>query len=360
MKVLHVETGMNLYGGAKQVQYLLQGLQERGIENVLVSPRGSEIAKLAGNYIKRGYTPPMRGDLDLGFIFRLRQILKQERPDILHLHSRRGADTLGGIAGRLSAVQTILTRRVDNPESRFIAAIKYRLYDHVITISEGIRQVLLHEGVSAERLTCVHSAVDTHVWQAPCNRQTIGDAFGLHEHHIVIGVIAQLIERKGHRYLLEALPAVVAQHPNLKLLILGKGPLESAIHEQIVSLGLAEYVILAGFREDLESIIPCLDLVVHPALMEGLGVSLLQAASAGKPIIASRAGGMPEVVRDAENGLLVPPADVMALQQAMLHLLNDAGYRRRLGEQGRAFMASAFSIDAMVEGNLAVYQSILA
>jgi glycosyltransferase involved in cell wall biosynthesis len=116
---------------------------------------------------------------------------------------------------------------------------------------------------------------------------------------------------------------------------------------------------LAGFREDLPGVLPCLDLVVHPATMEGLGVSLLQAASAGVPIVASNAGGMPEAVRDGLNGLLVPPGDVAALGAAVGRLLRQPALAKRMGRAGRVLMRSEFSIDVMVEGNLTVYRELL-
>jgi glycosyltransferase involved in cell wall biosynthesis len=111
---------------------------------------------------------------------------------------------------------------------------------------------------------------------------------------LLVGVVAQLIERKGHRFLLDALPALIAARPNLQLVFFGKGPLAGLLQERIDGEGLADHVRLAGFRDDLTDLLPCLDLLVHPATMEGLGVSLLQASAAGVPIVASRAGGIPE------------------------------------------------------------------
>ncbi|WP_295412857.1 glycosyltransferase, partial [uncultured Thiodictyon sp.] len=175
-----------------------------------------------------------------------------------------------------------------------------------------------------------------------------------------LAVVAQLIERKGHRFLLRALPPLAAAHPGLRVFFFGQGPKAADLAREAHELGLAGQVTLAGFRDDLADILPCLDLLVHPALMEGLGVSLLQAASAGVPILASRVGGIPEAVRDGENGVLVPPGDSPALGAALGALLTDPARRHALGAGGRALMAREFSIDAMVEGNLAVYQELAA
>ncbi len=115
----------------------------------------------------------------------------------------------------------------------------------------------------------------------------------------------------------------------------------------------------AGFREDLHLILPCLDILIHPALMEGLGVSLLQAAAAGIPIIGTRTGGIPEVVLDDMNGLLIPPEDSSAIALASIRLLGDRALARRMGSEGRRIARERFSIEAMVEGNLEVYRAMI-
>jgi glycosyltransferase involved in cell wall biosynthesis len=175
----------------------------------------------------------------------------------------------------------------------------------------------------------------------------------------VFGVVAQLIERKGHRVLMRALQRLPSRE-GFTILCFGQGPLREALEQEARDQGLGEVLRFAGFRKDLQRWMGGLDGLVHPALMEGLGVSLLQASAAGVPVIASRAGGMPEAVRDGENGLLVPPGDDAALADALRRLIGDAALRRRLGDGGRALIAREFSIDAMVEGNLGVYREVLA
>jgi len=359
MKVLHVESGRHLYGGARQVLYLLQGLQRKGVENLLACPQDSEIRRAAQPHATV-CALPMTGDLDLALVGRLRALIRRHQPDIVHLHSRRGADLLGGVAARVERAPTVLSRRVDNPEPRWWAAVKYRLYDRIVTISEGIRQVLLAEGVPPGRVVCVHSAVVPGEYQSPCNPEEFRRAFGLAGDGPVIGVIAQLIPRKGHRHLLAVLPELVEEFAGLQVLFFGQGPLQDELVQDVAARGLAGQVHLAGFRHDLPRWLGCLDLLVHPAEMEGLGVSLLQAAAAGVALVGSRAGGIPEIVVDGETGVLVEPGDRQALATALRRLLSDDGLRRRLGAGGRKRVESLFSVDAMVAGNLAVYRDVLA
>lgn len=357
MKILHVETGMHLYGGAQQVAYLLRQLADHDVENLLVCPPGAAIGQhFAGTAVKVIETP-CSGDLDLGFIGRLKRILQAERPNLVHLHSRRGADVFGGLAARGANVPAILSRRVDNPESRLVAALKYRLYARVVCISQGIADVLLSEGVPADKVVVVRSAVDAAPWTNPEPREAFYKEFDLRPDAPILGVVAQLIERKGHHFLFEALAGLKDQQ-DFSLVVFGQGPRREALEQKARDLGLTDRIRFAGFRKDLPRWLGCLDLLVHPALMEGLGVSLLQASAAGVPIIASRAGGMPEAVRDGVNGLLVPPGDVAALQLALRKMLADPAERSAQGQRGIQLVASEFSVETMMQGNLALYRSL--
>ena len=357
---MHVETGMNLYGGALQVHYLLRGLADsNAIENTLVCPEKSAIAQAARENVETLHAVRMKGDLDILFIPRLLGIIRRESPDIIHLHSRRGADILGGIAAKLTSKTCILTRRVDNPESRMWAGVKYGLYDRIITISEGIREVLVSEGVPVEKITCVHSAVDTSHYSPACDSNWFRGEFGLGGDSLACGVVAQFIDRKGHRFLLRAIPEILKAVPESAFLFFGKGPLEGQLKSMCREMGIEEKVTFAGFREDLHRIFGCLDLLIHPALMEGLGVSLLQAAAAGVPIVGSRAGGIPEIVRDGVNGFLIPPGDVPSLVDAATRIIMDRDLARQLGDGGRKIVKEHFSIEAMVEGNLKVYREMM-
>jgi glycosyltransferase involved in cell wall biosynthesis len=205
----------------------------------------------------------------------------------------------------------------------------------------------------------VPSAVDTEQYRPGGDAAWFRNEFGLTAEQTAIGMIAQLIPRKGHGLLFDALPAVLARHPNTKMLIFGKGPLEEALRQTAKARGMENAVRFAGFRGDLARIIPNLDLVVHPALMEGLGVSLLEAAASGVPIIASRVGGIPEAVKDGVNGYLIEPGDSMALTQKLIDLLGKPGLRREFGAAGRRLVVEGFSIERMVAGNYQIYEAAL-
>jgi glycosyltransferase involved in cell wall biosynthesis len=357
MKVMHVETGRHLYGGALQVFYLLRGLHEKGVENLLVCPVGSAIAREAAPFAQI-CDVPMHGDLDVAFGWRLWRLVKREQPDILHIHSRRGADLWGSLVARLTGQAAILTRRVDNPELVWLAHWKYRPYRLLVAISEGIRQILLAEGLPSDKVSCVHSALDTSAYQLGASPEWFRQEFDLPNNAVAVGVVAQMIDRKGHRFLIDAAPHILQRHPKVYFLFFGKGPEQGKLEILCRQTGIAEHVRFAGFRDDLPRILPNLDLVVHPALMEGLGIALLQASAAGIPIVAARTGGIPEVVHDGVNGFLVEPGQSGALSNAILEMLNARGRWCEFGDNGRRLVEENFSIAAMVQGNLNLYRVV--
>jgi glycosyltransferase involved in cell wall biosynthesis len=170
---------------------------------------------------------------------------------------------------------------------------------------------------------------------------------------------AQFIPRKGHDVLLRAIPNVLKDQPESRFILFGRGPGRQEVLDRVRDAGLEDIVRLPGFRSDLPSLLPCLDLLVHPATMEGLGIILLQAGASGLPVVASAAGGIPEAVVHEETGLLVPPGDADALSSAVSSLLADEARRKDMGKAGQRRVREVFSVDRMVTGNLGVYQELL-
>ncbi|MEQ8207194.1 MAG: glycosyltransferase family 4 protein [Woeseia sp.] len=359
MKVVHVETGRHLYGGGQQVLWLIDGLNRNGIHNVLVCASDSALAVAADDAGINVVNLSCRGDLDVAFVRRLRAVLREQKPDLVHCHSRRGADFLGGRAARANGIPAVVSRRVDNREPGWLAGLRYRPYQKIVAISEAIAEVLRGAGITDNRLTVIRSAVDASYYDEPADDAAFRQEFDLRSGDPVLFCVAQLIERKGHRCLLKAMSKLLPRYPRLQLILFGKGPLEAELRSLAGSLGLANAVQFAGFREDLDDYLACADLLVHPALAEGLGVAALKAAAAGVPVVAFAAGGLREAVVHNETGLLLPTGDVAALAAGITELLDDSERRRQFGTNGRARMQKEFSIEAMVASHIDLYRSIL-
>jgi glycosyltransferase involved in cell wall biosynthesis len=359
MKILHVETGRHLYGGPQQVIYLVSALMQRGHDCTLLCPPDSGVdsaARSAGIAVRNLFCA---GDLDLPFAYRLTQYLQSSKPDLLHCHSRRGADMLGGLAASFADVPAVVSRRVDNTEMRVLAALRYRPFRKIIAISEAIAAVLRDHDIAADRIEVIRSAVDTSQFDAPANRHAFRAEFGIPRDALILGAAGQLIPRKGHRYLLEAVAELRRRYNNFRLIVFGEGYLNNQLRAQAAALGLGDVVQFAGFREDLDDFMGCFDIFVHPALSEGLGVATLKAAAAGVPVIGFNAGGLSEAVVDGVTGILVGTEDIVALQGALLTLLESKSMRQQMGEAGRERMQNEFSIDTMADQHLALYEAVL-
>ena len=359
MKILHVETGRHFLGGPQQVVYLINALRERGHDNTLVCPPDSGIdgvARLAGIRVQNLFCA---GDLDLPFAYRLAQFLKEQAPDIVHCHSRRGADLLGGLAASYADIPAVVSRRVDNTEMRLMATLRYKPFQKIIAISEAIAEVLRDHDVEDERIAVIRSAVDAEAFAIAPDRETFRKEFGIDENTFTIAAAGQLIPRKGHRYLLQAIADLVHSHPSLQLIIFGDGYLNNQLRVQAASLGLGGAVQFAGFRDDLDDYIACFDLFAHPALSEGLGVAALKAAAAGVPVVGFDAGGMKEAVEHGKTGLLVATENAEKLRDAIVTLIDDDRMREQMSIAGRERMQNEFSIATMVDKHMTLYESVL-
>jgi glycosyltransferase involved in cell wall biosynthesis len=302
----------------------------------------------------------MHGDLDFGMTRRLRQVFAELDADIVHVHSRRGADFFAGRACERDGRAALLTRRVDNPELGAWARFKYRPYRRVVAISRAVRDELCSRaGLDAARVPLIASAVDTREFRPDADaRSRVLREFALDDRAVLIGVCAQLIARKGHELLLRAWPELLRRVPSAQLLCFGRGPLRAPLERLATTLGLSRCVRFAGFREDLAELLPGLDMLVHPAAREGLGLAVLEAMATAVPVVATTVGGIVDAVSDGAEGLLVAAGDGPALVAAIERLSGDAALRRRMGAAGRNRAEREFSIARMADRYAELYRHV--
>jgi glycosyltransferase involved in cell wall biosynthesis len=354
IRVVHVEAGRHLFGGARQVLDLHAGLLDAGVDSQLVAPPDSEVlAEVLASGLP-GMAMPMAGEVDLRMAVRLIRLLRDRPTAILHAHSRRGADIYGGIAARLAGHRAVLSRRIDRPERRFPGGLKYANYDAVVAVSQMIADQLQQVGVPASRIHVVHDAVDCQACKPTWSMQKFRDEFSLADGQVCVALAAQFIARKGHRDALAAWRQVIAKVPEARLVIFGRGPLDGEIRQLASTV---DGVTVAGFRDDLRQFLGHFDVLLHPARREGLGVVVLEAQAAGIPVVAFRSGGIPEVVGHDQTGLFAAPGDLQELADALVAMLSDPARAASMGAAA-ARHAARYSVARMVEANLAVYRSI--
>lgn len=359
VKILHVETGRRFYGGAQQVSYLIEGLADLGVDSTLVCRPRSEIAMRTHRCDV--VELPMHGDCDVLTPTRLGRVLRGRSPDIVHVHSRSGADFYAGVAASRAHIPAVLTRRVDNPEPRLWARSKYGRYAALVGISRAIRGQL--EGAAGSSLGRVHhisSAIDPLRFRPdPKARLRLRGELGIAANEYAIGAVGQLIPRKGHDILIDAFSTVLAREPRSRLLLVGEGPMRARLERQIAGERIADRVHMLGHRNDVDALLNAFDLFVHPARSEGLGLAVLEAMACKLPVIATRTGGLPDSIENGRNGLLVLPAHSVELARAILRVKASPAESARMADAAREHVLEECSIAEMSRRYLGVYESVL-
>jgi len=358
MKVLHVDTALSWRGGQNQVLLAARGMAARGHEVRVVCRSGGALAERARAEGLATTSVGFRGDLWPPGLASLAKALRSFRPDVVQLHDPH-AVTAGLLALRLApGPAAVATRRVDFPLRSPLSRWKYAACERVIAVSQAIAGVLRSGGLRPDRVRVVYEGVPDRR-PASGGQEALRD-LGIPDGSPVIGNVAALTDHKDHRTLIQAAALVLERAPRARFVILGEGELRSGLERQAAALGLGGRCVFAGFRNDLDRILPAFTLFCLSSKLEGLGTSLLDAMCFGVAVVATAAGGIPEAVEDGVTGRLAPPRDPAALAAALVELLEDEGRRRDLGAAGRRRFEERFSADRMVDETLRVYSELLA
>jgi L-malate glycosyltransferase len=354
---LHVDTARSWRGGQNQVLLTVNGLREIGQRAALVAHPDGELRRRASEGLELIPIAP-RTEVDLTAAWRFSRVVKKLRPDVVHAHDPHGVAMAAlalSFAGGAPAPVLVVSRRVDfHLKGNSLSRWKYRQVDCFITASEAIRQMLVADGIPSSRTVTVHEGIDVeHAEAAP--RVNLHEAFWLPHHAPLVGNVAALVPHKGQRYLVDAAHLVVQEVPDARFVILGEGELREHLERQVREYRLEKHVLLPGFRTDVLGCIKGFDLFVMSSVTEGLGTSLLDAMACGKPIVATDAGGIPEVVDQGVSGTIVPARDARAMANAIVELLSDEGRRRSMGEAGLARVKARFTVERMVAATAKVY-----
>ena len=357
MNVLHIDEQTGWRGGEQQASYLIRGLADRKHQCFIAGKPDSEfLARDHGVADLVRIAVPCRGEFDIVTAYRLARAVKTHAIDILHAHSSH-AVTYAVLAKKLAGRgRVVASRRVDfPPNANIFSRWKYRQPDRIVAISDCIARIMREFGVRDDQLRTVHSGIDLKRFDvAPLPRAELGVPEGVP----LAGNVAALVGHKDHETLLNAVPHILRELPDFRLVIAGEGPLRPKLEAQIARLQIGNSVTLLGQRDDVPRLLRALDVFVLSSSEEGLGTSVLDAMACGIPVVATNAGGIPEMVRDGETGLLVPVADAAALGAAVLRLYGNDTLRGVVVNAAHALICSRFTVEQMIEGNIAVYESL--
>ena len=355
---LHVDTARTWRGGQNQVLLTVLGLRARGHRTALVAHPDGELYRRASDDGPDLIPIAFSGELDLRAAWQLSRVLRTMRPTVVHAHDAHAVAMVAlarSMAPRGPLPWFVISRRVDfhirgNAFSRW----KYAQVDRFLCASDAVRAMLTDDGVPFECSATVHDGVDLDR-VAAARRVDIRADLGLAPSTLLVGNVAALVPHKGHRYLIESAATVVRRVPAARFVIVGEGELETALKRQVEDLHLEHQVLLAGFRPDALSLQTGFDLFVMSSVTEGMGSALLDAMAMGQASVATRAGGIPEVIVDGCTGVLVPPCDADALASAIVQLLEEPDRRARLGAAAGERVRQCFSVERMVQRTIDAY-----
>lgn len=354
--VVHVDTERGFSGGEVQVFLLMEGLRAQGVPQVLVAPPHSASARLAR---ERGFDVAaigLRHSCDVFGVWRLRRLLCGAA--LVHLHTGRAA-WLGSLAARSCRCPVVVTRRMDRRvtpglRTNFVYRDTARA---VIAISPAVQQCLRDGGVPAAAIDVIPDALDPARVETRAGRAATRAALGVGDDRFLVLALAQLMHRKGLDVLLRAVAEL--RDARLVVALAGEGPEAPALRALVSSLQLGESVRFLGRRDDAGDLLAACDLFVLPSRAEGLGVAALEALGAARPVVASRVGGLADLIEHERNGLLVPPDDVVALAAAIARLRDDTPLRTRLAAAGPARVDAGYRPGQYVARHLEVYRRVL-
>ena len=281
----------------------------------------------------------------------LRELLAATAPQVVHVNDIWWVPhTIAAVRGSSGRRPPIVAHVRQEIEPEKVRRYGLESVQAVIAISKQVEQALICGGVFPNAVQTIYSGLQVSDAAPAAQGAALYGAYGLSADAVLLGTVAHLFVRKGYDVMLRALPAIIREVPAVQYLIIGTG---DAVYERqlkalAAQLGVADHVHFAGFQEDVAPFLAALSLYVHPARMEGFGIAVVEALAAGKAVVATRVGGLPEVVDHGRTGLLVNPDDPEDLSTAILSLLRDEGRRKEMGERAARVARERFDLNASV------------
>ncbi|MBI3800475.1 MAG: glycosyltransferase family 4 protein [Deltaproteobacteria bacterium] len=378
IKVLHIITRLDQGGSATNTLMTVAGLESRGFAMTLLYGKTVSLPREAvalREKIAMKEVPALLRELapyqDLIAFYQLWQFIRRGGFTVVHTHSSKA-----GILGRWAAWCARVPVIVHTPHGHvfygyfgwfttrlcvWLERLTALVTDRIVTLTEREKAEHIEWKIAgAEKFTTIPSGVDLQSVSSPKSQVSSLKPVALAPPgSLLVGTVGRFEAIKGHRYLVEAIPLVLAQVPTAWFLFIGDGPLRSRLEQQTVQLGVATQVTFTGWQAEPAALMALCDLIVLPSLNEGMGRVLVEAMALGKALVASSVGGIPDLVQEGKNGLLVPPADPPRLAQAIISLLTDKSRREQMGAKGQ-HLAPAFSAEVMLEKIEKLYQDLLA
>lgn len=332
--ILHINTEKGFRGGEIQTLELLRRVNKMGYPTILLSHQEGLLLEKAKkeNIESIGFNP--KGELDIFSALKLRKIVKEYKIDIVHCHTSHALGITYLSAIRTKGVKVVCTRRVSFPLRSKWSLKKYFAASKIVTVSESIARSLFENGIPAENIAVIHSGFDISKFRHLPNPKIMKERLGIEKNFPVIGIVGALAHHKGHKTLLKALEKIWINFPSTIVVFAGEGRAKEDIIKSFERKALP--AIFLGFVENVAPIYKSFDIFVLPSISgEGSPAVIKEAAAACVPVVATRVGGVEEILRPDKEALLVPPSDPIKLADAIITLLKNPNFASQLVEAAR-------------------------
>ncbi len=334
----------------------LLGLSRKSFRPLLACQPGSQFAEKAKALDLDVELVKMRGNVDPLSVIQMIRLYHRRKVDIVHTHSN--ADSWNAsLAAKLSPRRPVVvrTRHLSIPFNNRL--IYNFMADRVVTVGEAVRQYMIREkGIHPQKVLAIPSGVDVNKFNPERVKDDLREELGISPDVLVFGTAAILRQNKGHRVLLEATPKILRSFPTARLLLAGDGPQKENLLRILAEKQLQGTVIMPGFLEDMPRVLNSMDVFVFPSLEEAFPNAVIEAMAMEKPIVATRVGGIPDIVEEGQTGYLVEPGDADGIADRVIKLLGDKNLRSTMGRKGRQFALSRGSQQVMIQKLEELYQ----
>lgn len=359
-RVLQLSSEATWRGGEQQIAYLIDELRLRGIESVAIVKSKSNFETHCREKGIRFYSLPFQNSIDLFSSWKLMRIARKEGASIVHIHSSKSHSiaTLATLFGLRAPM--ILSRRVDFELSdSWFSKWKYNhsSIKKIVCVSEAIAKIVSPHLKNPQKCITVHSGVDIKKFQLPVFENLLRREYKVSDDVVLIGNTSALAGHKDYFTFIDTLEILKKENLPIKGFIIGKGPLEKDLKEYVDKKGMKNDIIFTGFRNNITQLLPSLDIFLITSTEEGLGTSVLDAFASRVPVVATAAGGIPEMVKDEVTGFLCQPKDVSMLATKIKRLMDTPLLRKQLVENAYTSLSN-FSKEKTAEQTLAIYREI--
>ncbi len=361
--ILYLSTSSGPGGAEQVISNLASALDPQKYRAILCLFRPGWIQERSERRGVKTYILPTKGMMDWRWGIQFRKLLLREQVSLIHAHEF-DANVQSAAVAAIAGLPLVATVHGKNYFwERFRRRLAYRWVSRcatMVAVSHNLKEFLVEKvGISPDRIKVLYNGVGVPPSSVKNDVSECRSELGVAQGSRVVGVVGNLYAVKGHQYLIEGIPAVLEKCPNTSFIFAGRGELEMVLKDQVHRLGLEERVHFLGLRQDIPRILAILDIFVLPSLSEGLSMAILEAMMAGKPVIATRVGGNPEIVVEGETGFLVPPGDTKALALSIVTLLMNRQQADQFGARGKSRAEENFSLRAMVGAYQSLYDECL-